>query len=80
MGSWPCKSSGVMIIDLMYWRTGRQSPIECEPSASGNISIDEHGCYYILTKTALWDARIAGEDLHQNHFATCPAATEWYKT
>lgn len=58
---------------LRHERTGNPSPIEVQPSRAGNIDVD--------LEAGTWrhhpGLKPLGELYHLNHFASCPAASQW---
>lgn len=77
----PCRSCGVLVVDLEHVRTLRKAPIEVETDPGGNIGINLlDGTYMVLNKVQLEEARAAGRLLHFNHFAKCPQAPSWQRT
>jgi hypothetical protein len=53
---------------------GKRAPIDIVPTPEGNIEVDrEKGVWRVVPK----DQREGRDDLHLNHFATCPQRREW---
>lgn len=76
-----CLSCGTQFWMLRYLRTGKSNPIECEPTAGGNVLVDlEAGTYSIVPASQLAAARQDPErrrQLHISHFVGCPAAPSY---
>ena len=70
-----CGSCGEPIIWLKHQRTGKPAPIEAKIDPMGNILTDvAHGTYCIANA----QERVCyPEQLHLNHFVTCPQAKTW---
>jgi len=63
---------------LDHATTTKPAPIDAEPVPGGNIRVGvafEH--YTVLTGQDLRDAQERGDELHKNHYVTCPQAAAW---
>jgi hypothetical protein len=63
---------------LDHATTGKPAPIDVEPVPDGNIRIGvafEH--YTVLSGDERQDAIDRGDELHLNHFVTCPQSAAW---
>jgi hypothetical protein len=75
-----CRSCPTEILWLASPSTGRTAPIEAQPHSEGNIRLDlARRQYEVLTLDVLKAARAAGEQLHRNHFMSCPAAKSYLR-
>jgi hypothetical protein len=73
-----CRSCKALIMWLDHVTTGKAAPIDADPSPDGNIRVGvafEH--YTVLTGQERKDALERGDELHLNHYATCPQAKAW---
>jgi hypothetical protein len=73
-----CRSCGA---DVLWARTvkGKAMPIDAEPTANGNVQIqnDNDGLQAtVLAGQKLELARLAGAQLHLSHFVTCEYADQ----
>jgi hypothetical protein len=72
-----CRSCHAAIVRLRHVRTGAKAPINSEPVANGNLTIDlEEGTYAGPLHTSLLVDIPEGERF-VSHFATCPDAARW---
>lgn len=70
-----CGSCKAPILWLHHTVTGRNAPIDRDPSPEGNIVIDlDEGTYRVLDRLALADARATYTPVYTLHFVTCPDA------
>lgn len=77
----PCGSCGAPVYWLKNLRTNRPAPINADPDpAIGNCVIDLSAATYgVFGPREAAEKRAAGEQLHTNHFQTCPQAKTWKK-
>jgi len=53
---------------------GRRMPVDADPAADGNITLDLRGGPMPLARVLTTAQRFGRRDLHKCHFATCPHA------
>jgi hypothetical protein len=73
-----CRSCQAPIMWLDHATTGKPAPIDAQPDPKGNIRVGvafEH--YTVLAGQELQDAQERGDELHLNHYVTCPQAKAW---
>lgn len=78
-----CKSCKAPIVWAVARSTGRRMPVDQEPVALGNITLDYSGMLPaadVLAGSKLATARHEGKELRLNHFVTCPDRADWNKT
>ena len=74
-----CRSCGGPVAWAVT-RAGKRLPVNPEPQAKGNLSIEQDGSKLraaLLLSDARDAARRAGQPLYTSHFATCPDANAW---
>ena len=77
-----CKTCGEPVIWATHERTGKQAPIDVEPSADGNIlliqpdqrSLTQFAPIYRIATASNYPDDF-GTQLRTSHFATCPQAS-----
>jgi hypothetical protein len=67
-----CKSCGREIVWALTVN-GRRAPIDADSASNGNVRLED-GLATTLGPDAAAAARELGEQLHLNHFVTCPQA------
>ena len=73
-----CRSCHAPVMWLDHATTGKPARIDAAPDPDGNIRVGvafEH--YTVLTGQERADALERGDELHKNHWATCPDAAKW---
>lgn len=68
-----CRSCGAAIA-WVQTESGKQMPLDAEPSPDGNMACMANGSYRVLTGSDLEAAKKNGIALRKSHFATCPNA------
>lgn len=69
-----CKTCKAPIRWVKLSKTGKNIPLDPEPSPEGNVYISTSGRALVLDKDLVKRAKAADEPLHTSHFATCPQA------
>ncbi len=57
----------------------RPSPVDWEPTDTGNILIEDNGGRLVAVVLPPGDERIAAETTYATHFTTCPDGDRWRK-
>lgn len=65
-----CRSCNAPIIWALT-ESGRQMPVDAEPSERGNLMLVRQGTSVVVKVQA------PAPGLHRPHFATCPQAESW---
>lgn len=72
-----CKSCDKPIVWLKHETTGKNHPVDADPSSMGNLVIDvENGTYRQAKEGEQFPA---GVWQYMSHFATCPDAAKFRK-
>ena len=71
-----CKSCGASITWTITKATGKNMPVDAEPSVRGNLVVEfRNGGYE--SRFATDEDRQLARPMHTSHFATCPDAPSW---
>lgn len=74
-----CRSCGAPIRFILMYPSGRQNPLDLEPSPIGNIRIEigKPDTGHTVKKADLEAARARGQQLYLSHFVTCAQRRQW---
>ena len=68
-----CKACGAPL-RFVAMVSGKQNPLEIEPSPEGNVQIQSDGLGRVVSRLELDTLRLSGVPLFLSHFVRCPAA------
>lgn len=75
-----CRSCGAEIIWATNDHTGGGIPVDAEPVANGNITLDASGPKVLAHVLKRGEEVPEGTERYQSHFATCNDAKQWSRT
>lgn len=75
-----CRSCGAAILWATNDHTGGGIPVDAEPVANGNITLDRSGPKVLAHVLRKGEDVAEGTARYQSHFSTCPQAKTWRRT